>query len=146
MTHWAKIELNRYFAGLIKNPSGVRTLADLIKFNDDHPDLEEPTNFTDQSEQVSSCYILPKTPSEDFVRLIESEATTGFNAAYFNALSIDRELGGSMGIDAALKEFDLDALVLPSQGFTTTIAGELQRLSPFPGTDMVPQLSLDTPL
>lgn len=99
-----KIELNRYFAGLIKNPSGVRTLADLIKFNDDHPDLEEPTNFTDQSE------------------LIESEATTGFNPAYFNALSIDRELGGSMGIDAALKEFDLDALVLPSQGFTTTIA------------------------
>ncbi|KAK0236303.1 amidase signature enzyme [Armillaria nabsnona] len=99
-----KIELNRYFAGLIKNPSGVRTLADLIKFNDDHPDLEEPTNFTDQSE------------------LIESEATSGLNAAYFNSLSIDRELGGSMGIDAALKEFDLDALVLPSQGFTTTIA------------------------
>ncbi|KAK0500053.1 amidase signature enzyme [Armillaria luteobubalina] len=97
-----KVELNRYFAGLIKNPSGVRTLADLIKFNDDHPDLEEPTNFTDQ--------------------LIESEATTGFNATYFDALSIDRELGGSMGIDAALKEFDLDALVLPSQGFTTTIA------------------------
>ncbi|KAK0205143.1 amidase signature enzyme [Desarmillaria ectypa] len=97
-----KIELNRYFAGLIKNPSGVRSLADLIKFNDDHPDLEEPANFTDQ--------------------LIESEATSGFDDAYFNALAIDRELGGSMGIDATMKEFDLDALVLPSQGFTTTIA------------------------
>ncbi|KAG7451518.1 amidase signature enzyme [Guyanagaster necrorhizus] len=101
-----KIELNRYFSGLIKNPSGVRSLADLIKFNNDHPDLEEPVNYTDQSTQV----------------LIESEATTGFDNAYFDALSIDRELGGSMGIDAAVKAFDLDALALPSQGFTSSIA------------------------
>ena len=53
--------MNAYFAALIENPTGVRTLADLIKFNDDNPELEEPTNFTDQSQYVFSfrfefCY------------------------------------------------------------------------------------------
>ena len=43
------IQLNAYIASLKSNPSGVRTLADLIKFNDAHKLLEEPVNFTDQS-------------------------------------------------------------------------------------------------
>ncbi|GLB40037.1 putative amidase [Lyophyllum shimeji] len=99
-----KQELNRYFAGLIVNPSGVRTLADLIKFNDAHPELEEPQGFTDQS------------------ILVESEATSGLDAAYFAALAADHELGRERGIDGALKAHNLDALVLPSDGFTTTPA------------------------
>jgi amidase len=55
--------------------------------------------------------------------LVESEATTGFNATYFAALAADRDLGRTRGIDAALKQFDLDALVLPAPGFTTVPAG-----------------------
>lgn len=54
--------------------------------------------------------------------LIESEATTGFNASYFDALAFDRDLGATQGIDAVLKEFQLDALVLPAPGLTTTPA------------------------
>ncbi|THU80906.1 hypothetical protein K435DRAFT_972565, partial [Dendrothele bispora CBS 962.96] len=60
-----KVQLNEWYESLIANPSGVRSLADLIAFNDANPELEEPTNFTDRSE------------------LIESEVTTGFNATYF---------------------------------------------------------------
>ncbi|KAF8994513.1 amidase signature enzyme [Cyathus striatus] len=99
-----KIELNAYYQGLRFNPSGVRSLADLIKFNDANPTLEEPTNFTDQSE------------------LIESEATTGRNASFFQALAFDQDLGSTRGIDATLKKFKLDALVLPAPGFTTVPA------------------------
>ncbi|KAL5478256.1 hypothetical protein ACEPAI_2440 [Sanghuangporus weigelae] len=99
-----KVQLNAYFEALLANPSDVRSLADLIAFNDANPELEEPTNFTDQSE------------------LIESEATTGFNATYFQALAFDKDLGATRGIDAALKEHNLDALILPAPGFTTVPA------------------------
>ncbi|KAG6901830.1 hypothetical protein C0995_007401 [Termitomyces sp. Mi166 len=89
---------------LISNPSGVRSLADLIAFNNNNPSLEKPSGFMDQS------------------ILIESEATNGFDDAYFASLAADRELGGARGIDAALQAHNLDALVLPSDGLTTTPA------------------------
>ncbi|KAJ7091007.1 amidase signature enzyme [Mycena epipterygia] len=95
-----KVQLNAYFEALLKNPSGVRSLADLIKFNDVYPDLEEPAGFEDQS------------------GLIGSEATNGFDAAYFAALAADHDLGSTRGIDFVLKKFNLDALVLPAPGFT----------------------------
>ncbi|KAG6839809.1 hypothetical protein C0991_011466 [Blastosporella zonata] len=96
-----KVQLNKYYASLISNPSGVRSLADLIAFNMNNSALERPQGFTDQS------------------TLIESEATNGFDPAYFTSLATDRELGGSRGIDAALQAHKLDALVLPADGFTT---------------------------
>ncbi|KAG9226805.1 hypothetical protein CCMSSC00406_0009723 [Pleurotus cornucopiae] len=99
-----KVQLNDWYESLKKNPSGVRSLADLIKFNDDHPELEEPPQLEDQSE------------------LINSEATNGFDDAFFKALAFDQELGKTRGIDAALKAHRLDALVLPSTGFTTVPA------------------------
>ena len=45
------------------------------------------------------------------------------NATYFQALAFDKELGATMGIDAALKANNLDALILPAPGFTTVPAG-----------------------
>jgi amidase len=47
-----KVQLNQWFTSLLENPSGVRSLSDLIKFNDDHPKLEEPPQFEDQSQFV----------------------------------------------------------------------------------------------
>ena len=44
-----KIQLSAYFGSLVSNPSGVRSLEDLIAFNDAHPSLEKPINYTDQS-------------------------------------------------------------------------------------------------
>ncbi|KAG6908653.1 hypothetical protein DXG01_003746 [Tephrocybe rancida] len=99
-----KIELNRYLSNLKLNPSGVGSLADLIKFNDDHPDLEKPEGYEDQS------------------ILIRSEATAGHDTSFFEALAANRELGATRGIDAALQEYNLDALVLPSDGLTSTPA------------------------
>jgi amidase len=100
-----KIQLNAWFESLLENPSGVRSLADLIAFDNAHPQLEEPTNFTSQ------------------YKFIESEATTGMTAAYFESLALDKELGATQGIDAALQAFNLDALILPAGGLTTVPAG-----------------------
>ncbi|KAJ7050967.1 amidase signature enzyme [Mycena amicta] len=92
-----KVQINAYFEALLENPSGVRSLADLIKFNDMHPELEEPAGFEDQ--------------------FIAAEATNGFDAAYFAALAADHDLGSTRGIDFVLKKFNLDALVSPAPGF-----------------------------
>ncbi|KAH9912038.1 amidase signature enzyme [Fomitopsis serialis] len=99
-----KIQLNAWYEGLLSNPSGVRSLAELIAFDNANPTLEEPARYTDQSE------------------LIASEATTGFNSTYYAALAYDYEMGRTNGIDAALEMYDLDALVLPAPGFTTVPA------------------------
>ncbi|KAF8878100.1 amidase signature domain-containing protein [Infundibulicybe gibba] len=97
-----KVQTNAWFQSLLENPSGVRSLADLIKFNDDNPTLEKPTGFEDQS------------------RLIESEGTNGFDSTFFDSLAFNKDLGATRGIDAALKEHNLDALVLPAVGFSAT--------------------------
>jgi len=99
-----KIELQEYLAGVTDVPSGVRTLADLIQFNIDNPELELPEGYSDQS------------------RLIESEATNGRDEAYGKALAKNLELGATRGIDKVLKEFELDALVLPAKSTHTPAA------------------------
>ncbi|KAF9040983.1 amidase signature enzyme [Hymenopellis radicata] len=96
-----KIGLNDYYSRLASNPSGVRTLADLIVFNLEHKDLEMPEPYTDQSE------------------LIRAEATSGYNATYFDHLSKNIDIGRTRGIDAAIKEHDLDALVIPQTWFSS---------------------------
>jgi amidase len=44
-----QIQLNAWYQSLLKNPSGVRSLADLIAFNDANPNLEEPKGFESQN-------------------------------------------------------------------------------------------------
>ena len=134
--------MNAYYGALLSNPSGVRTLAELIAFDDANPSLEEPPRFEDQSTCVTPFfYPLCSSASELLMTpfsLIESEATNGFNSTYFDALAFDKELGATRGIDAALQTFNLDALVLPAPGFTTVpaaiagypiVTGEAHRLA-----------------
>ncbi|KAG6808031.1 hypothetical protein H0H92_005635 [Tricholoma furcatifolium] len=52
-----KVGLNDYLAKLVSNPSGVRTLADVIEFNDKHPELEKPEGFDDQAMCVSASIL-----------------------------------------------------------------------------------------
>ena len=48
-----QIQLDAYYEALVANPSGVRSLADLIAFDNANPAFEEPTNFTSQSTCVT---------------------------------------------------------------------------------------------
>lgn len=51
-----KPALNKYLAELGEVPTGVRSLADVIKFNLAHADVELPSPYyTDQSQFVTSC-------------------------------------------------------------------------------------------
>ncbi|GJE93160.1 amidase signature enzyme [Phanerochaete sordida] len=93
-----KVDVENYISGLVHVPTGVKTLADLIAFNTAHADQELVEPFwTSQSE------------------FIASENTT-VDQAYFDALAADKDLGQTRGIDATLKMFNLDALILPSSG------------------------------
>ncbi|KAF9036320.1 amidase signature domain-containing protein [Panaeolus papilionaceus] len=90
-----KDQLNDYLKKLTRRPEGVNSLADIIKFNNDHPELEMPEGHE----------------SQDF--LITAEATSGRNATFAEALEENQILGRSRGIDAALQAHNLDALILP---------------------------------
>ncbi|RDX52374.1 amidase signature enzyme [Lentinus brumalis] len=91
-----KVQVAQYISELLHVPTGVKNLADLIAFNIAHADEELVEPFwTDQSE------------------FIESENTT-VNQAFFDAIAADKDLGATRGIDAALKTFAVDALLMPS--------------------------------
>lgn len=53
-TSFVQVDVNNYIAGLVKVPTGVKNLADLIQFNIDHADEELiPPFYADQSQYVS---------------------------------------------------------------------------------------------
>ncbi|KAJ7793942.1 amidase signature enzyme [Mycena leptocephala] len=92
-----KTQFPQYTEALLKNPTGVHTLSDLIAFNDANPTIEEPTGHQDQS-------------------LL---GLGGMDATYFAALAADHEIGSTRGIDFVLKQFNLDAL---GGGYTPNLA------------------------
>ncbi|CCM00820.1 uncharacterized protein FIBRA_02862 [Fibroporia radiculosa] len=91
-----KVNIEQYISKLVKVPTGVKNLTDLIAFNTANADKEliEPY-WTDQSTFIKS----EKTPQDK---------------AYFDALAFDYETGRANGIDGALKEFSLDAILIPT--------------------------------
>ncbi|KAG8697196.1 hypothetical protein FRC08_006679 [Ceratobasidium sp. 394] len=99
-----KVDLSRYLGTLKHVPTNVTGLAGIIAFNNAHENLEKPKGYEAQS------------------MLIESELTSGYNSTYYSALYSNCAAGREQGIDAALKTHDLDALLLPSNGFTSSVA------------------------
>ncbi|KAG9094221.1 hypothetical protein FRC06_011029 [Ceratobasidium sp. 370] len=99
-----KVDINKYLKDLKSIPTGASTLEKLIAYNAAHKDLEGPEGYEDQS------------------TFIESQATTGYNSTYYAALRADYDLGRTRGIDAVLEAHKLDAIILPSNGWTTVPA------------------------
>ncbi len=89
-----KADLNKYLAGLASNVR-VRTLADLIKFNEENRDREMP--FFGQ---------------ELFEKSQERGPLT--DAKYRKALAKDHRLSRTEGIDATLRKHKVDALIAPT--------------------------------
>ncbi len=87
-----KRDLNAYLATRTGIP--VRTLAETIAFNEAHADEEL------------------KWFGQDLFELAEADLFD--EATYLAARARARQLGGALGIDAALAEHDLDALVAPT--------------------------------
>jgi amidase len=88
-----KADLNAYLADLESSP--VRTLAEIIAFNEAHAAEE-----------------LPYFGQEHFLRAEETGSLT--DAAYLTALEENQRLAGREGIDAVMAAYNLDALVMPT--------------------------------
>ncbi len=90
-----KADLNTYLATLTDTP--VRSLADIIAFNEAHADVEMP--YFGQE------------------LLLKAQATTSLDDPhYLAALADNHRLSRQEGIDAVMNEYSLDALVMPSGG------------------------------
>ncbi|CUA76485.1 amidase [Rhizoctonia solani] len=102
-----KVNINKYLKNLKSVPTGVRSLAKLIAYNDAHKDLEQPEGY--QGQDV----------------FIYSNSTSGYNSTFYTALYTNLN-DTRQGIDAALKFHNLDALVIPSDGlfiYPVAVAG-----------------------
>lgn len=93
-----KVDFAAYASQLISSP--VRTLEDVINFNDAHADLEfKPGECCQET-------------------IVASFGTPGINSPeYLDARAADLMIGS--GIDTVLDQYGLDALILPSEGFAT---------------------------
>jgi amidase len=91
-----KTDLNKYLAGLGANVK-TRTLADLIKFNEEHRDRE-----------------MPYFGQELFERAQKKGPLT--EAAYKKAVAKNHRLSRAQGIDAVIARHKLDAVIAPTGG------------------------------
>ncbi len=88
-----KADLNQYLAELASSP--VRTLADIIAFNNEHAG-EELKYFGQEL-------------------LLQAEATSSLtDSTYLQALAENHRLSRQEGIDAVMDKYNLDALVMPT--------------------------------
>jgi amidase len=93
-----KVDFGNYMSQLIS--SQVRTLEDVINFNDANADIEFAPGECCQQTMVASF------------------GTPGTNSSeYLAARAADLMIGS--GIDTVLDQYGLDALILPSEGFAT---------------------------
>jgi amidase len=91
-----KANLNKYLAGRTV-PSGAKTLADLIAFNEQHKDRE-----------------MPYFGQEIFAKAEKKGPLT--DPAYLKALRACRRTTRTLGIDAVMTAHKLDAFVCPTGG------------------------------
>jgi amidase len=91
-----KAEINKYLAALGTNVK-TRTLADLIKFNEEHRDRE-----------------MPYFGQELFERAQKKGPLT--EKKYKDALAKNHRLSRTQGIDAVIAKHKLDALIAPTGG------------------------------
>nr|WP_249745594.1 amidase family protein [Mesobacillus boroniphilus] len=93
-----KADLNAYLNGLLPNVA-IRTLSDLIAFNDEHGE-----KMLKYGQEV----------------LLESEATSGTltEPEYLEELEYNLYMAREQGIDYALKEYGADAVLFPMDGST----------------------------
>ncbi|KAL1917837.1 uncharacterized protein VTP21DRAFT_3671 [Calcarisporiella thermophila] len=90
-----KVGLNNYLQNELES-SPVRSLADIIEFNEKHKDKEM------------------KLFGQDL--LIRSQATKGLeDPEYLKSRSTNLKLAREMGIDKVLNDYNLDVLVVPSE-------------------------------
>jgi amidase len=105
-----KIDVQNYFATRVGVPMAKKTLADLIAFDNANAGSEMPYFFQEIFDIANLFSTDPNAPQPFF------------GISYNEALAIDHNAGVN-GIDAALSQFNLDAVVAPtdSPGWTSDL-------------------------
>ncbi|KAJ6557849.1 amidase signature enzyme [Mycena capillaripes] len=131
-----KVNMQAYLATLKNIPTNVHNVADIAAFNDAHKDLEEP---------VLDAYT-------EWNLHFDLAETMEANDTYIKAVATDYDLTRMKGIDAVLKQYNLDALVLPENSFMYELAGSAGYpivtvpLGFIPNTTKVPFALKDEPI
>jgi amidase len=113
-----KVDLNKYLSEFVDVPTGVKSLAALMEFNEKRADLGlPPPSYKDQSQYVGLNFMRDMLIRR-ISRLIQLEAAQ-VDDAYLSALAEDFDLGRTRGIDATLAQFNLNAIILPTDGHAT---------------------------
>lgn len=115
-----KPELNAYFEGL--EESEVRSLAEVIAFNEKHADLELPPRMYTTRFFFGTCTAdRPKDhPRQD--NFINSENQQLSTEEYDRHLSYLRHMGREKGVDLALKTYGVDVILGPVDSGLTSLA------------------------
>jgi len=110
-----KLDVQKYFATRVGVPMASKTLADAIAFNSAHASSEMPYFFQEIFELAQALNTSGSDPGNNPQPLFGG-------LTYNRALAIDHDAGVN-GIDAALSQFHLDAVVAPtdSPGWTTDL-------------------------
>ncbi|KAM6559030.1 hypothetical protein CsatA_028269 [Cannabis sativa] len=95
-----KVELNKYLHDLVNSP--VKSLADIIAFNLENPELELMTKYGQE-------------------QLIAAEMTNGIGEDVFKAMDTMKKLSEN-GFEKLMKENELDAMVTLGWGASTVLA------------------------
>ncbi|XP_060963856.1 probable amidase At4g34880 isoform X1 [Cannabis sativa] len=95
-----KVELNKYLHDLVNSP--VKSLADIIAFNLENPELELMTKYGQE-------------------QLIAAEMTNGIGEDVFKAVDTMKKLSEN-GFEKLMKENELDAMVTLGWGASTVLA------------------------
>lgn len=105
----------------------MRSLEDLINFNDANAAVAFPPG--------QCCQQVLKPGHTRLIQIfIASVQTTGIkHDIYQYSLAENIRIGATEGIDAALQKYNLDALVLPTEGIGATPAGLAGTLFCLPG-------------
>ena len=115
-----KPQLNAYFEGL--EESEVRSLAEVIAFNEKHADLELPPRMYTAHFFFGTCTAdSPKDhPRQD--NFINSENQQLSTEEYDRHLSYLRHMGREKGVDLALKTYGVDVILGPIDSGLTSLA------------------------
>ena len=110
-----KLDVQKYFATRVGVPMANKTLADAIAFNNANAATEMPYFFQEIFQFSEAIDTSGSDPANNPQPLFGG-------LTYNQALAMDHD-GGAKGIDAALAQFHLDAIVAPtdSPGWTTDL-------------------------
>src|SRR5438128_9340475 len=110
-----KLDVQKYFATRVGVPMANKTLADAIAFNNANAAAEMPYFFQEIFELAQSMDTSGTNPGDN------PQPFFG-GLTYNQALAIDHD-AGAKGIDAAMSQFGIDAVVAPtdSPGWTTDL-------------------------